>query len=51
MDLNNNIHYREVFINPIKKDNGVIDELSFIGRDITEKKLAERNLKESLKQK
>lgn len=51
MDLNNNIHYREVFINPIKKENGVIDELSFIGRDITEKKLAERNLKESLKQK
>ena len=50
-DLLGNIHYREVFINPIKKEDGEIDELSFIGRDITEKKIAEKNLKESLKQK
>lgn len=50
-DLNGNSHFREVFINPIKKEDGEIDELSFIGRDITEKKLADRNLKESLKQK
>ena len=46
-----NTHYREVFINPIKKENGEIDELSIIGRDITEKKLAEKNLQDSLKQK
>ncbi len=50
-DLSGNSHFREVFINPIKKEDGQIDELSFIGRDITEKKIADKNLKDSLKQK
>lgn len=50
-DTNNKPHYKEIFINPIKKENGEIDELSFIGRDITEKIIADKKLKESLKQK
>ena len=47
----NNKHYREIFINPIIKEDGSIDELSCIAHDITEKKVAEKSLKESLAEK
>lgn len=50
-DKLNNKHYREIFINPIIKEDGSIDELSCIAHDITEKKVAEKSLKESLAEK
>jgi PAS domain S-box-containing protein len=51
IDQLNTKHYREVFINPIIKDDGSVDELSCIAHDITEKKVAEKSLKESLTEK
>lgn len=47
-DEKGNQIFREIFINPIVKEDGKIDELSGIGHDITEKKIAEKKLKESL---
>ena len=43
----NDTIWREVFINPIIKENGEIEEVSVIANDITEKKNSENALKES----
>ena len=40
-------HWSEVFINPIVKEDGDIDEVSVISHDITEKKNSELALSES----
>lgn len=42
---------KEVFLNPIKNDTGEIIEVSGIAHDITEKTIAEEQLKESLQEK
>lgn len=42
---------KEVFLNPIKNDSGETTEISGIAHDITEKIIAEEQLKDSLKQK
>lgn len=42
---------RDVFLNPIYDENNNINEVSGIAHDITEKTLAEEQLKESLKEK
>ncbi len=47
-DEKGNSIFREIFINPIIKEDGKVDEISGIGHDITEKKIAEKKLKESL---
>lgn len=44
---NGESHWSEVFINPIVKEDGSIDEVSVISNDITEKKNAELALSES----
>ncbi len=50
-DKNNKLVVREIFLNPIYKDEGIIEEISGIAHDITEKKLAEEQMKESLQEK
>lgn len=42
---------KEVFLNPIFNENGSISEISGMALDITEKKIAETELKNSLKEK
>jgi PAS domain S-box-containing protein len=49
-DLNNNKVYLDVFLNPIYENNSVI-EVSGIAHDITEKKLNEERITQSLKEK
>lgn len=44
-------YYREMYINPIVGERGVINEVSGIGHDITQKKLNEIELTNSLKEK
>lgn len=46
-DLNGNIRWREIYMNPIPNEDGEVDEVSVIAHDITEKKLSEIALKES----
>ncbi|MDF1674026.1 MAG: histidine kinase dimerization/phosphoacceptor domain -containing protein, partial [Vicingaceae bacterium] len=48
---NGNRIVREVFLNPIYDENNNVNEVSGIAHDITEKTLAEEQLKESLKEK
>ncbi len=43
--------WREIFLNPIFDEKGKVKEVSGIGHDITEKKLAEEKIKQSLKEK
>jgi len=43
--------YREIYLNPIYNENGEIEELSGIGHDTTDKRLYEKELKKSLKEK
>jgi PAS domain S-box-containing protein len=50
-DKNNHLVVREIFLNPIYKNEGEIEEISGIAHDITEKKLAEELTKESLQEK
>ncbi len=50
-DKNNNLVVREIYLNPIYKSEGIIEEISGIAHDITEKKLAEEQTKESLQEK
>lgn len=45
------LHWREVFLNPIKDENDVVIEVSCIAHDITDQKTAEDNIKQSLKEK
>ncbi len=50
-DKNNNLVVREIFLSPIYKGDDEIEEISGIAHDITEKKLAEEQMKESLQEK
>ena len=50
-DKKGNLVVREIFLNPIFKSENVIEEISGIAHDITEKKLAEEQMKESLQEK
>lgn len=43
--------FREIFLNPIYSETGEIEELSGIGHDTTDKRLYEKELKKSLKEK
>jgi len=43
--------WREIYLNPILDNNGKVVEVSGIGHDITEKKLAEEKIKQSLDEK
>lgn len=43
--------WREIYLNPIKDENGVVQEVSGIGHDITEKKQAEERIRLSLQEK
>lgn len=51
LDKRGNLVVREIFLNPIFKDENKIEEISGIAHDITEKKLAEERMKESLQEK
>jgi two-component sensor histidine kinase len=50
-DTRGNTYYREIYLNPIYSDKGEVLEVSGIGHDITDKKLSEANLVNSLKEK
>jgi PAS domain S-box-containing protein len=43
--------WKEIYLNPIFDENKVVKEVSGIGHDITEKKLAEEKINQSLKEK
>lgn len=49
--LNGDIVVNEIFLNPIFNEDNSVLEVSGISHDVTEKKLAEEELKESLKEK
>lgn len=51
IDKNGELVWREIFLNPIKDEKGNIIEISGIGHDITEKKLAEEKITQSLQEK
>lgn len=51
IDKNGELVWREIFLNPIKDEKGNVVEISGIGHDITEKKLAEEKIKQSLQEK
>jgi PAS domain S-box-containing protein len=51
IDKQGNIIWREVFLNPIFDEQGNVREISGIGNDITEKKLAEEQIRQSLQEK
>jgi len=51
VDKNGTLVIREIFLNPIYKNETEIGEISGIAHDITEKKLAEKQMKESLQEK
>jgi PAS domain S-box-containing protein len=44
-------NWREIYLNPIFDEKGVVAEVSSIGHDITGKKLAEAKIKQSLQEK
>jgi PAS domain S-box-containing protein len=48
---NKEIVWKEMYLNPIKDKSGKVTEVSGIGHDITEKKIAEEKIKQSLKEK
>jgi PAS domain S-box-containing protein len=51
IDRNGEIVWREIYLNPIFDEHGNVREISGIGNDITEKKLAEEKIKQSLQEK
>jgi len=51
IDKNGELVWREIYLNPIFDDSGNVVEISGIGHDITEKKLAEEKIKQSLQKK
>ena len=51
IDKQNNIVWREIFLNPIFDEKGKLVEVAGIGLDITEKKLANEKIRSSLKEK
>ncbi|HEY6161897.1 MAG TPA: PAS domain S-box protein [Bacteroidia bacterium] len=50
-DKKGNVAWREIYLNPIFGADGRVREVSGIGHDITEKKLAEERIKQSLHEK
>jgi PAS domain S-box-containing protein len=44
-------YFREIYLNPIYNENGAVIEVSGIAHDITDNKIAEENLKNSLNEK
>ncbi len=51
IDKHGNLVWREIYLNPIFDTNGKVVEVSGIGHDITEKKLVEEQIKQSLQEK
>lgn len=51
IDKQNNIVWREIFLNPIFDEKGKLVEVAGIGLDITEKKLANEKIRSSLNEK
>jgi PAS domain S-box-containing protein len=51
VDVSGNTIWREIYLNPIFDENGAVREISGIGNDITEKKLAEEKIRQSLQEK
>jgi PAS domain S-box-containing protein len=51
IDIKGRPFFRDVYLNPVRKEDGEITEISAIGHDITEKKIAEIELKKSLEEK
>ncbi len=51
VDKNDEVVWREIFLNPIVDSTGKVIEISGIAHDITEKKLAEEKINQSLKEK
>jgi len=51
IDRHGNTIWREIYLNPIFDENGTVREISGIGNDITEKKLAEEKIRQSLQEK
>ncbi|MDQ3046077.1 MAG: PAS domain S-box protein [Bacteroidota bacterium] len=51
VDLQNNLVWREIFLNPIFDEAGAVVEVAGIGHDITEKKLANEQIHQSLQEK
>ncbi len=49
--LSGDIYYRDFYLNPINLQSDEVNEVSGIGHDITEKKISEQELKNSLKEK
>jgi PAS domain S-box-containing protein len=50
-DKKGNVFWREIYLNPIFGADGLVKEVSGIGHDVTEKKLAEERIKQSLHEK
>lgn len=50
-NIDGTAYFREIYMNPILDENGNIQEISGIGHDITQKKLNELELTNSLKEK
>lgn len=51
IDINGNLVWREIYLNPIMDEHGEVLEISGIAHDITEKKIAEEKIKQSLQEK
>lgn len=51
IDKHGNLVWREIYLNPIFDSNGKVIEVSGIGHDITEKKLVDEQIKQSLQEK
>ena len=51
IDKHDNLVWREIYLNPITDERGNVIEISGIGHDITEKKLADEKIRQSLQEK
>ena len=51
IDKHDNLVWREIYLNPITDERGKVTEISGIGHDITEKKLADEKIRQSLQEK